>query len=78
MLNEKFTNAISAVTQYPAIIETISGSVGGRDFSKLNLGSRYTGFQEGLKQRLDLLKDVLIKARHESPDKKSKKQQHQQ
>ena len=40
----KIGHALSAALPYPAIIETIASGVGGRDFSKLNLGSRYTGF----------------------------------
>lgn len=40
----KIGHALSAALPYPTIIETIASGVGGKDFSKLNLGSHYTGF----------------------------------
>ena len=42
--SSKIGHALSAALPYPAIIETIASGVGGKDFSKLNLGSHYTGF----------------------------------
>ena len=65
----------AAAFPFPTIIENINTNVGGggRDYTKLHLGAHHANFSENMKLRLEILKEVLIKSRNESPEKKSKK-----